>query len=92
MAPGTAGGGGGGVDPLDVKPAIANQADYQRWMNAAAANMGTVAALLNGSTKTCSLQRNNFGAPPPVCSNNQGGLWLVVALASWWTKALRANS
>ena len=49
MAPGTAnaGGGGGGVDPLDVKPVIGNQqqqADYQRMMQHAA-NMGMAVPL-----------------------------------------------
>ena len=65
MAPGTANA-GGGVDPLDVKPAIASHSDYQRWMNAAAANMGTVAALLTGSTQPVVCIEINS----PMCSNN----------------------
>ena len=58
MAPGAANAaGGGGVDPLDVKPVIGNQqqqqqaADYQRMMQQHAANMGR-ALSLNCFTKT----------------------------------------
>ena len=58
MAPGTANAGGGGVDPLDVKPVIGNQqADYQRMMQHAA-NMG-MAISLNWFTSTTAVSKKS---------------------------------
>ena len=63
MAPGATNAGGGGVDPLDVKPVIGNQqqqaADYQRMMQQHAANMGR-ALSLNCLTKTMDKRKTVF--------------------------------